>query len=234
MRIAVVDDIESDREKLTNMIIKFFLLKSYGEPFIDKFSCAEELLGIFRPALYDIIFLDIHMLKISGIEAARAIRKIDTGVKVFFVSASNNFASESYEVMASGYITKPYDDLIFEKCISRIDFKKIKDERKIILSNGQSLALSSILYSTVSGHYVYIYVSDGNCVKIRSTQKDFSRSILGYPGFVSCNKGMIVNLTAVDKMESDRFIVNNGAQIPISRRKLVNVKKEYSAFKIDK
>ena len=68
------------------------------------------------------------MEKLTGVDAAREIRKKDKKVKIVFITTSNEFASESYEVRAEDYLIKPYDKTRLENVMDRI-FSEKKTEK---------------------------------------------------------------------------------------------------------
>ena len=115
MKIAIVDDSIKDREYLQKEIQEIFFRRTKNHIEITTFKSGEELLEYFydnkegNASLFDIVFLDIYMEDITGVDTARAIRKIDEDVKLIFITTSNEFASESYEVKAEDYLIKPFN-----------------------------------------------------------------------------------------------------------------------------
>ncbi len=74
---------------------------------LDRFSSGEDFLGAFTPGKYDLIFLDIYMDGITGMETAKRIRQTDHDCRIIFITISPEFAVESYNVNASFYLLKP-------------------------------------------------------------------------------------------------------------------------------
>ena len=173
--------------------------------------------------------MDIYMEKLTGVDAAREIRKKDKKVKIVFITTSNEFASESYEVRAEDYLIKPYDKTRLENVMDRI-FSEKKDGKILELKDGRKIIINSIVYTTFSGHYVTIFMSDGEQIQTRSTQKDFEKMMESFGQLISSFKGVMVNLEQVDGIEEDRFRMKDGEFVPISRRKYGEVKKQYTDF----
>lgn len=121
MKIAIVDDSIKDREYLQKEIQEIFFRRTKNHIKITTFKSGEELLEYFydnkegNASLFDIVFLDIYMEDITGVDTARAIRKIDEDVRLIFITTSNEFASESYEVKAEDYLIKPFNKERLEK-----------------------------------------------------------------------------------------------------------------------
>lgn len=95
MNIAVVDDLAVGRETLVNYLNEYFSERNMNVTISD-FSDAESFVTQFENNKYNIIFFDIYMPGMSGIEAASTVRKTDSSVEIIFLSTSNNFACESY------------------------------------------------------------------------------------------------------------------------------------------
>lgn len=101
MRIAVCDDDETAVSFLRELI------ESYPKQgfCVDGYSSGEELLG--AGCIYDMIFLDIDMKGIDGIETARRIRAHDRKVKIVYVTSYKEYAGRAFSVHAFGYLLKP-------------------------------------------------------------------------------------------------------------------------------
>ena len=122
MKIAIVDDSSLDRDFLKNGLEIIFEERNIENLEIQEFSSGEELLNYLRenPSdFFHIIFMDIYMEDLTGVETAKAIRKTDEQVKIVFITTSNEFASESYEVRAEDYLIKPFDGQRMNKIIDR-------------------------------------------------------------------------------------------------------------------
>ena len=237
MRIAIVDDNEEDRKYLTKEITEIFSEKTKENPQITQLSSGEEfvkVLSVSEPGeFFDIVFLDIYMKELTGIDTAKKLRQIDKVAKIIFITTSNEFASESYEVRAEDYLIKPYDKTRLENVMDRI-FSEKKYGKILELKDGRKIIINSIVYTTFSGHYVTIFMSDGEQIQTRSTQKDFEKMMESFGQLIPSFKGVMVNLEQVDGIEEDRFRMKDGEFVPISRRKYGEVKKQYTDFLMKK
>ena len=229
MRIAIVDDDIQMCEQLSTLLNEF--LGDSSE--ISDYRSGEEFLTAWETADFDLIILDIFMDKLTGVDVARKIRERDSNVKIVFSTTSNEFASESYEVRAEDYLIKPFDGQRMNKIIDRF-FRKNKEVKILEFPNGRKVSVNSIVYTSFSGHYVTVFMKDGEKVQIRCTQKNFEKIIGPYPQLISSFKGVIVNLEQVDGIEEDRFRMKDGEFVPISRKKYGEVKKQYTDFLMKK
>lgn len=235
MRIAIIDDRKEDREHLAEMINNHWRESNHSVSHITTFDSGEQFLQDFERGKYDLIFLDIYMPEgKNGVETARKIRETDDMVQLVFVTISNEFASESYAVAASYYLRKPICQTDILQMFTRLRLNEPENPEILTLPNDQTLPLSSIVYTSFSGHYVTLHLISGEQLRIRYSQKDWESLLLAFHGFILCTKGIIVNLNEVRKLDATLFVMNNNAHIPISRRKYQAVKQAYSDFLIEK
>ena len=232
MKIAVVDDIQFHRNLLINTLNEYVSKNGFIFYQIDEFESGEEFLKSFKKGNYDIIFLDIYMNELNGIETAKILRKQDIVVKLVFISSCNDYASESYSVQADYYLLKPFGETEIAQLFTRLDIIDSESKVMLTLPDGQSVLIQSILYTTFYGHYVTIHCKDEYIVKLRCTQGKFQDFMAPYQDFAIASKGIIVNFNSVDCINLDHFIMNNEKPIPISRRNYFLIKEAYSAFLI--
>lgn len=107
MNIAIVDDLKTDSDRLVGFIDTYMKQHNLQYGTLDRFSSGEDFLGAFTPGKYDLIFLDIYMDGITGMETAKRIRQTDHDCRIIFITTSPEFAVESYNVNASFYLLKP-------------------------------------------------------------------------------------------------------------------------------
>lgn len=234
LRIAITDDLNSEREKLSSAIAAPFEKVGLAIGNIDEFTSGEALLRQFSAGKYDLIFLDIYMGGISGVETAKRIRSIDKNVMLVFVTTSNEFASESYAVKAIFYLLKPIrSDSI--KQLAETLAQQMQNTRSVAaLPDGTVIPLSSLVYTSCSGHYVNVYLVGSEPLKIRTTHKIMYEALSKYEGIISCNKGVLVSLANVAKLDGENFTMINGDTVPISRRKMTQIKNDYTRFVLNR
>ena len=234
MKIAIIDNSKMDREHLAGMIET--LLGEMGIPSsnICLFANGMDFLNSFQKGFFDLLFLDIQIGEPDGIQVVQKVRKTDPVIKMVFLTASNNFASESYALGIDYYLLKPCTQAALKLALTHLDIFELEAQKILTLPDGQRLLLYSILYTAFFSHKVFIYRLSDFPLQVRCSQKDLENLLLPHPDFTLCNRGMIVNLNGVDKLESDRFIIKNGDSIPISRRKYSQVKNHYYDFLLEK
>lgn len=235
MRLAIIDDSKDDRDNLNTLLIDGLKQRNLKQSYVTElFTDGSEFLTCFQPCKYDAIFLDIIMDTLNGIETARKIRLQDENVPLIFITSSNDYASESYEVHASGYILKPFNKTGIQKILDILFVSENKKAEYITLPQGTQLILQNIIYTEFYNHYVLIHQKQGGTLKLRISQSEIESYILSYPYFINCFRGIIVNLNEVEQLQTDYFVMKDGTHIPVSRRKAAETKTSWSEFLFQK
>ena len=162
MNIAVVDDEEAIREQIGGFIKK----RNPGFD-ISGFATGEGLLAAGKD--FDIIFLDIQMEGMGGIEAARTLRQSGVDAVVIFITGIREYVFEAFDVSAFHYLLKPIEEQKFMEVLGRAaeeaGKRKGQREKQIFIrakNQGYTLNLNSILYIESRGKKVEIKLeSDG-------------------------------------------------------------------------
>lgn len=236
MKIAIIDDLEMDARQLADQIMTYMTKHRIPADTPKIFPGGEEFLAGFLPGVYDIIFLDIYMNGINGMETARKIRLFDTSCHIIFVTTSSDFAVDSYEVEAAFYLIKPVTEERVTKALDRCNLQVTVDEASILVpSKGTEirLALHQISYTEYISRRGLVHLKDGRQEEVSMNQKEFAALLLSYPWFCDCIKGILVNFEEVDKLLDDRFVLKNGVSIPISRLKYRDVREQYIRYSYD-
>ena len=128
INIAIVDDEEVIREQ-----IKFLVEKNYIKTIIDIYSSGEDLLLMNR--CYDIVFLDIKMDGINGIDTARELRKKAEDTVLIFITGIKEYVFDAFDVAAFHYLIKPIEEEKFNAVCERavVEVKKKKQHQEGIL-----------------------------------------------------------------------------------------------------
>ena len=234
MRIALVDDDKTQIELLKTCIGKE--LRSLGDRGykISEFESGESFIATFKEGLYDLVVLDIYMGKLTGMDVAYQIRRIDENVIIAFCTSSNEFASESYEVNAKHYLRKPITEESVSKMFRRLNLDLIEKNRVINLPDGKSVMLRKILYTEYSNHSVCIHISGEECHRIRISQGSLEELLTAHGHFCSPYKGTVVNFYAVESLTEDNVKLTDGTVLPLTRRRQKEFKDAYTKFRFNR
>lgn len=153
---------------------------------------------------YDIVFMDIDLPYLNGMEAAKKLREKDSEVLLFFVTNLAQFAVKGYEVDALDFLVKPvtYYNLVLKmsRALSRLSEK---EEQYIWINTRQMrkrIPVSSLLYIEVMKHTLTYHTTEGN-FECYGTMRDAKASLAGQP-FSLCNSCYLVNLKHVSCIEN--------------------------------
>jgi len=220
--IIIEDQIPAQRI-LKKFIEDFGMLYLKGT-FID----AIQALDFFKNDTADIIFLDIHLPKISGIDFLKILPKEQN---VIITTAYVDYALKGYEFNIIDYLLKPFSFQRFIKSVSRIELKSTNNET--IDSDKPILKTIDNYFFLKSGHdhvkILYndiIYIkSDNDYTSIVTTLKKYLVPItlsqwnmrLETENFYQVHKSYIINIDFILKVSGNLVILNNKIKIPLGR-----------------
>ncbi len=223
MRIAVCDDCPEDALSLKNKLTMHE---------VTLYSGASDLLTDIESGkpLYDLYLLDIYMDKsMNGLELAEKLRVIHEEALICFISTSDDFYREAYDLYAIQYLIKPVGKEQLEKLLSKVQKILARgNEKKLVYSwRGKSgvILYSKIRYIESRGHTLYICCTDGSIQESTGKLNNLEHQICGEI-FMRCHQSFIVNMYHVESL-SGTGLMFGGEIIPISRRYYDRVKGRY-------
>jgi DNA-binding LytR/AlgR family response regulator len=228
LKIAVCDDVLADRQQLI-LLIK--AEASYCE--CSAYESGELLLWDFENGThFDIIFLDIFMEGMSGVETAKCIRMADPNALLIFVSNSNDFYRESYDLFAFNYLIKPLTGDKLAEVLRRAISHLGKDADQVVRfsynNNLHTVRCSQLLYLTSDKHIVNFHLINGETLKSYGKIDDFV-SQLPAEVFVRCHQSYIINMEHVTGMTTCEFMFGQ-VKVPVSRKYSVQAHEKYRAM----
>lgn len=249
-RCIVVDDEKPARDELKYILSKCEKINVIGEA-----SNGLDALELCEIEGLDLIFLDIKMPEISGIDVARILMEKENSPKIIFVTAYDNFALNAFEVNAVDYLLKPIDEKQLEKSLKNKIYINEKEEKsknseilqllkyldldkskenisKITVYHGNKmipLDYKDIIYITVEDKDTVIYIKD-NKYNISLTLNDLMKK-LDNKTFFRSHKSFIVNLNYICSIESwfnstlNLVMKDLEKEIPVSRSNVKEFKR---------
>ena len=192
IRVAIVEDEAAVREQLAGYVQR--CTRQYGTLFeVTMFTDGLEILEEYRP-VYDIIFLDVEMPQLDGMETARRIRELDSDVLLIFITNMAQYAIKGYAVGALDYVLKPVP---VDGGMRRLD-------------------AATIYYIESEGHRVHFYTEDGD-FSAPGALKVLEEKLAGRL-FARRNSGYLVNLAQVSGVQQNTVQVGPH-ELQISRPK---------------
>ncbi len=222
--IAIVEDEVENREQIRDFIEQYSREKNV--PVSTRlFEDAPSLLQVIRgkagadSQVFDIIFFDIDMPVLNGMEAAELVRKVDENVVIVFITNLKHYAIQGYSVGALDYVLKPIDYYSFSLRMARaIERVKKKQTTEILLPVGERMIRldSAEIYYIESANRMLNYHTEKGTFEVRGTMKSCEEELADYH-FVKCNHWYLVNLKHVSAINQNTVTVA-GYELEISRR----------------
>ena len=233
VRIAVCDDEQLFIDKIKGDIEEQLLNPANYS--IEEFHSGEALIqkynGVQMP--FDIIFLDIEMNGMSGIETAKFIRQKDNSVLIVFLTRHQEFAISGYEVKAFRYILKSEPNPVFMRHLGEV-FKEYSNSNKTLFVRTKDMKIAikfeKIIYIEVYNRKIIVH-TDETDYEYYAKLADIEHELAGY-SFVKTNKSYLINLAYVKLLESNYAILKNGRKLSISRRFKTAVEHAFVEFLI--
>jgi len=233
MKIIVCDDTAEERLALCSNIKKY----------LEEINCTADII-IFEdgesllkniPALeandVHILFLDIYMPGLTGIEVAKKLRESGAEIVIIFTTTSPDHGLDGFSVKAFQYLLKPISYPILKETLD--DCMAIfADALRCIEVTADKVVvkipLKDIIYIEIIAHYGLIHTNSGT-IRSRITLDEMEKQ-LEESTFLRTHRSFIVNMRYIKKVADDDFLLTTGGSVPIRRTDKVKIKKEYMDY----
>ncbi|WP_279053479.1 LytR/AlgR family response regulator transcription factor [Eisenbergiella tayi] len=220
MEIAVVDDERAIREHICALIEE----QQPGNR-IEAYATGEELLASGKR--FDVVFLDIQMEGMNGIEAARNLRERQGDTVLVFITGIKDYVFDALDLYAFQYLLKPIDEDKFAEVLERAAREAgRKKERRVLFIKSRNLTLdqSEILYIESRAKKVEIHTTR-QVIEIYAALDELEGQ-LGEE-FYRCHRAYIVNLDCITEYDSESITLTNGDRVYLAKKKYGEFVKAY-------
>ncbi len=229
MRIAVCDDNQIDRDIIKDFLHTYMTEKSIPNTITEYENGMNLIYDIEEGQYYDMLFLDIFMDQILGMDIARRLRNVGYTGNIVFLTSTAEFAVDSYEVEASGYLLKPHD---YGKLYGLLN--RIIDRTNI---GHFQVSVRNTIYSIPFGEIVYVESRNNVCILHRSDGKEYTiykklsevESQLNESRFLRCHQSYLVNMSYIAKADR-QFELTTGDVVLIRQRSQKEIRRVYQEF----
>ena len=221
MHIAMVDDNQADLDKMKGALEEYGAANGMEIAF-HAFLSGEKLLADYRPFLYAVVFLDIFMDGMTGIEVAEKIRAVDDKALLVFLTESDEQQANAIHWNAYDYILKSDWPDALRKVMDRIfRIQSQREESRFSFSSDRknvALLYSDILFLRADRNYLLVRNHAGTEYRVRMTFSSVEEKFLTDARFLEIARGVIVNLEYVMAFTENVCVLKDGSSLSISIR----------------
>ncbi len=232
MRVAVIDDESIFRMQLKMMVEKLSASKEIPLE-VEEFSSGPEFISVLSERRFDIVFMDIFMPDMDGIEAAKKLREMTEKTFLIFMTASEGHYPDAFSLHAFDYVTKPFTIERINQVLTEIIEHTPMDAAFIKLSSGpidEKVYLKDIISVTTDGHYLEINKDDGTTSRVRLTSGEFLDLAGADKRFIMVNRGIIINMDFIHHLEGGDIYMDDKSIFPISARKVSEISQQIKDY----
>lgn len=231
--IALCDDLEQERKTVCKLLSSMTELRKEFQLEVREFSSGEGLLLDLETGRreYELILMDIVMKPLSGMDTARQIRAMGLNVPIAFLTTSPDFALESYDVSASGYLLKPVKAEKLEALLRKV--LTPPDKPRICVQSGRRrryLFLEEIVFAESDNHSIRIHLASGE--EVVCGEKLGSLADRLDDRFLRCHQSYLVNMNYIADVRED-FILKDGRVVHIRTREHKAMADAYYRFFVE-
>lgn len=218
VNIAILEDDAGDEASLEQSLQRYaqeqqelFSIRSFSDPAVFLQN---------SPSAFDLIFLDIDLPTMTGMELARQIRRQDSLVTLIFVTNLEKYAVSGYSVGAFDFVVKPINYYRFASMLRRaLRSIAARQPREVVIQTSGGITRLNVtqLYYVAIRDHLLIYHTVGENLTAWGKMSDVEAQLAPYD-FARCSTSHLVNLRFVDSVEGSDVLVA-GTRLPISQRR---------------
>lgn len=219
MQVTVCDDEKVFREYLKKLLLEYSFSRDLDID-VTEYSDGEALLSAYSggaaPGM-DILFLDIRMAGMDGMEAARQLRKQGCGCLIVFLTSLTEYLQKGYEVRAFRYLLKEQAQNELKNVMDACRLELGSEEYFIFASErcNHSVRKKDILYFESKKRIIILHTADGSC-QFYQKLDELERQLTG-GGFFRCHRSFLVQERYVRKWKENALWLEDGTELPVSR-----------------
>lgn len=242
IQVAICDDQAEELERTYSIIETYHNLHPELNISYRKFRSGYDLLeSIGSRSRSDIYLLDILMPTVNGIEVGTAIREKDDTAVIIYLTSSPDYALQSYQVDADGYLLKPLNDqdlfAALDKVIAKLD---AEDQKRFVFRTSndgiESIPYSHLIYLEYYQHRLIAHTTDCETVKsvyYRESFKELTASLTD-SRFAKIAASIIVNMQHIRNINSREILLSNAEKLSISRYYIPETRRTFLAYLLER
>lgn len=229
MRIAVCEDNEIHLDIMKHMLNRYSSERSFSFDLVSYAHGMNFLYDMEDGAYFDVSFLDIYMTDIMGNEIAHRLRDMGYRGEIVFLTASPDFAIESYDVDAGGYLLKPLEYEKLMKVMNRVTRDVAPSSYQIRhRATVTKVLYNDILYVESINSKCILHSESGEAYTVYKTLNTIEKE-LGDRRFLRCHQSFLVNMDHIKQIGA-QFLLSDGILVPIRQRGVKSVRQAYMDY----
>lgn len=230
MNIAICDDSQMELAYIAQIVYKSFNKSSI---FVDlkTYTDAGSLLGANQMQRFDVIFLDLDMPDMNGMEVASCLNQLNGSTEIIFVTNHDELVYKSYRFKALGFIRKKLIEVEIDEIIETlVESINMRCQYITFQDSGNEMKyyVKDIIFLQSDDHYVDIVSADKKDMVRKSLnhiEKDY-----GHYGFIRIHSRYLVNYRHIYSIEKNAVVLDNQQRLPMSRSRVLAVKEAFQLF----
>ena len=238
MKITICDDSKNDLMKIERLLRQYQDFRSKEEMQVETFADPVKLRDkVQQKEMADIYILDILMSETTGIDLGSQIRKAAKEKVIVYVTSTEDFALDAFEVHAARYLLKPVErDKFFEAMDYAFSCMEMRKTPVYLVKTKEGLVsvpYTKIEYIESASRIQEVHLTDGELLKSIFMRKSFEEEIKDLSkdkNFMQVHKSFLINMEHIKRLDGNCVIMDSGMSVPVSKKNITNVKREYLLF----
>ena len=216
IHIAICDD-EKQMSDHIRLLVSDFFRKKNREISLRTFLSGEELLNY--DGQIDILFLDIQMKDIDGMETARRLRADKFQGFLIFITVLKEMVFQSFEVQAYDYLVKPVEEKQFERTMERLlaSMQSVGEDSLLVQKGyeGRIIRKDEIVFCEIIDRKIYLNLVSDEVLDYYERIENLETKLGGH--FFRCHRSYLINLKHLKGYKNGTAYMDNGKEVPVSR-----------------
>lgn len=232
MRIAVCDDCPEDRQRIKELIEEYAGQKSLEIEVAEYASGIELCNDMEHIKEYTMIFLDISMEQMDGLQTAGKIKGIHPEIPIVLITEFISYALEGYKVRASRFLVKDELEATLPECLDEILGELARKNQKVFfpfVEGDIELEVQKIVYIETERHK-NIFHTTNEMYSLYRKLDEIEEELVPF-GFVRIHQSFLVNMQYIEKISGYVLRLTTGKEISVPKTRYPYVKREYAIYK---
>lgn len=237
LTLAICDDDARCLEQTCELLRSYLKSRPHLSGALFPFSAGADLLEqVERQSGFDLYLLDVLMPEVNGIETGRRLRGLGGGGEIIYLSTSDEYAVESYDVRAFHYLLKPLDaDRLFgvlDDAIEKLGQRRASVTVIHTTDGPRRVMLESIRYAERAGRRIRYHCTNGTfeSQSIRTPFREALAPLLSDPRFCLCGASYVLSFQHVTGVSGRTALFDDGSTVDLPQSAAADFKRAWGRY----